>query len=60
MSEGKIGKAIKDNCKDDKVMQGLLLELLDFNMTGRSWYKDEYTKLIQKYAEKENENNENK
>ena len=41
MSVTKIGKAIKDNCKDDKVMQNMLIELLDFNLTGRSWYKDE-------------------
>jgi len=60
MSVGKIGKAIKDSCQDDKVMQGLLLELLDYNMTGRAWYKDEYTKIIEKYAEKEAETNENK
>ena len=53
MGANKIGKAIKENCQDDKIMQGLLLELLDFNMTGRAWYKDEYTKLIEKYAEKE-------
>ena len=60
MSVGKIGKAIKESCQDDKNMQGLLLELLDFNMTGRAWYKDEYYKLIEKYAEKEEEKNENK
>ena len=55
MGANKIGKAIKDNCKDDKVMQGLLLELLEYNMTGRAWYKEEYTKIIEKYAKKEEE-----
>lgn len=55
MSANKIGKAIKDSCKNDKIMQGLLLELLEYNMTGRSWYKDEYSKIIEKYAEKEAE-----
>ncbi len=53
MSVNKIGKAIKESCQDDKNMQGLLLELLEFNMTGRAWYKDEYTKIIEKYAEQE-------
>ena len=58
MGANKIGKAIKENCQNDKIMQGLLLELLEFNMTGRAWYKDEYTKLIEKYAEKEADKNE--
>lgn len=60
MSLGKIGKAIKENCQDDLIMQGLLLELLDYNMTGRAWYKDEYTKIIEKYAAQEAEENEDK
>lgn len=50
MSTIKIGKAIRDNCKGDKVMQGLLMDLLNFNLTGRQWYKDEYVKIIEKYA----------
>ncbi len=58
MGANQIGKAIKENCKDDKNMQGLLLELLDYNMTGRAWYKEEYSKLIEKYAEKEADINE--
>lgn len=51
MSTSRIGKAIKESCVDDKVMQGLLMDLLDFNLTGRQWYKDEYTKIIEKYSE---------
>lgn len=50
MGANKIGKAIKESCDGDKVMQGLLMELLEFNLTGRQWYKDEYTRLIEKYA----------
>lgn len=60
MSANRIGKAIKESCQDDMIMQGLLFELLDFNMTGRSWYKDEYTRIIEKYAELEAKQNENK
>lgn len=59
MSATKIGKAIKENCKDDKVMQNMLIELLDFNLTGRSWYKEEYARIIEKYAASEGENNGN-
>jgi len=55
MGANKIGKAIKENCQDDKIMQDLLLELLEYNMTGKAWYKDEYTKIIEKYAQKEEE-----
>ncbi|MBQ4067735.1 MAG: hypothetical protein IJC76_00640 [Lachnospiraceae bacterium] len=50
MSTSRIGKAIKESCADDKEMQGLLMDLLDFNLTGRQWYKEEYTKIIEKYA----------
>ncbi len=59
MGAGKIGKAIKENCENDKIMQSLLLELLEFNLTGRQWYKEEYTRLIEKYAAKMEEANEN-
>ena len=59
MSASKIGKAIKESCHDDKTMQGLLFELLDYNMTGRSWYKEEYAKIIEKYADQEAGQNEN-
>lgn len=54
----KIGRAIKENCEDDLVMQHLLLDLLEFNLTGRQWYKDEYTRLIQKYAEEREKSHE--
>lgn len=60
MGANQIGKAIKENCKDDKIMQGLLLDLLDYNMTGRAWYKDEYKEYIEKYANEEAKKNENK
>ena len=50
MGVSKIGRAIKENCEDDLVMQHLLLNLLDFNLTGRQWYKYQHTRLIQKYA----------
>lgn len=59
MSVNKIGKAIKDSCKDDKKMQNLLMELLEFNLTGRSWYKDEYYRIIRKYADSEEGKNGN-
>lgn len=59
MGASKIGKAIKESCEGDKVMQGLLMDLLEFNLTGRQWYKDEYTKLIEKYAEEVEDDNEN-
>lgn len=58
MGASKIGRAIKENCEDDLVMQHLLLDLLEFNLTGRQWYKDEYTRLIQKYAEEREESHE--
>lgn len=59
MGASKIGKAIKENCESDKVMQNLLLDLLEFNLTGRQWYKDEYTRLIEKYAKELEDGNEN-
>lgn len=58
MGVSKIGRAIKENCEDDLVMQHLLLDLLEFNLTGRQWYKDEYTRLIQKYAEEREKSHE--
>lgn len=58
MSTSRIGKAIKESCEDDKIMQGLLMELLDFNLTGRQWYKEEYTNIIEKYAKKVEEQHE--
>lgn len=48
MGVSKIGRAIKENCEDDLVMQHLLLNLLEFNLTGRQWYKDEYTRACLK------------
>lgn len=50
MSASKIGRTIKESCEGDKVMQGLLMDLLEFNLTGRQWYKEEYIRLIEKYA----------
>ena len=58
MGVSKIGRAIKENCEDDLVMQHLLLDLLEFNLTGRQWYKDEYTRLIQNYAEEREKSHE--
>ncbi len=58
MATGKIARAIKDSCKNDDVMKEMLLELLDFNMTGRSWYKEEYKAIVEKYADLEAEVNE--
>lgn len=58
MSTSRIGRAIKENCAGDKVMQGLLMDLLEFNLTGRQWYKDEYTKIIEKYAKEMEEQHE--
>ena len=26
------------------------MDLLEFNLTGRQWYKEEYIRLIEKYA----------
>lgn len=59
MGVSKIGKAIKESCDGDKIMQGLLLDLLDFNLTGKQWYKDEYKKLIEEYAAKMEDYHEN-
>ena len=59
MSTSKIAKTIKISCNGDKIMEGLLMDLLDFNLTRRQWYKDEYTRIIEKYAkemEKQHEN----
>ena len=58
MSTSRIGRAIKESCTGDKVMQGLLMDLLEFNLTGRQWYKDEYTKIIEKYAKEMEEQHE--
>jgi hypothetical protein len=58
MSANKIGKAIKESCKDDKIMQDLLMELLDYNLAGRQWYKDEYLSRIEQYAAKMEEKDE--
>lgn len=53
MSTNRIGKAIKESCKDDKRMERMLLELLEFNIRsggGRTWYKEEYRRIVEKYA----------
>lgn len=50
MSTSRIAKAIKESCKEDKIMQGLLMDLLDYNLSGRQWYKEEYIKKIEKYV----------
>lgn len=57
MGTNKIAKSIKEECADDKVMRKFLMDLLEFTMTGSKWYKEEYIKLIEKYAkEEQNEN----
>ena len=48
----KIAKTIKESCSDDKVMCEFLLDLLELNLTGQQWYKDEYKKRISAYAER--------
>lgn len=59
MATGRISKAIADSCKGDDIMKDMLLELLEFNRTGRSWYKEEYKSILEKYADLEAEQNEN-
>ncbi|MDO4486949.1 MAG: hypothetical protein Q4C46_10225 [Bacillota bacterium] len=57
MASNKIGKAIKQGCKGDKKMEGFLLDLLDFHMSGKSWWKEDYKKLMKKYVEEEDDEN---
>ena len=58
MRANKIAKAIKSECEEDKNMKNFLMDLLEFTMTGKQWYKEEYKKQIKKYVDME-ENNEN-
>lgn len=46
MNTDKIGKAIKEACKDDKILENFLLELLNYSLKGRSWYMDEYKSIL--------------
>ena len=54
-------KAINEYCKDDETLRSLLIELLDFNLTGAGRYKEPYKDLIEKYIDIDNKeiNNEN-
>ena len=58
MASSFIAKAIKERCKDDNNMQQLLMDLLEFNLTGRSWYKEEYKDIIKKYSEQREDSDE--
>ena len=51
MGTNKIAKSIKEECADDRDMREFLMELLEFTMSGSKWYKDEYNKLIEKYTD---------
>lgn len=53
MASNKIGKAIKQCCKEDPKMESFLLDLLDFQMSGKSWWKEDYKKIMEKYVEEE-------
>ena len=50
MSVERISERIKASCKDDPEMEELLLELFQFELEGRGWYKDKYRDIIKKHA----------
>lgn len=51
----KISDSINKMCKDDKNMKGLLLDLFNFELEERGWWKETYREIITKHAEEDGE-----
>lgn len=51
----KISDSINKMCKDDKNMKGLLLDLFNFELEERGWWKETYREIITKHAGEDGE-----
>lgn len=55
MSLKKISDSINRMCEGDKNMKNLLLDLFNFELEERGWWKETYRKIITKHAGEDGE-----
>lgn len=51
----KISDSINKTCENDRNMKNLLLDLFNFELEERGWWKETYRKIITKHAGKDGE-----
>lgn len=55
MSLKKISDSINKACKDDNNMKMLLLDLFNFELEERGWWKETYKTIIKKHVKEASE-----
>ena len=59
MGVEKISEKIDERCNNDPNMKSMLRELFQFQLEDRGWWKEPYREIIEKYAKKGSDYDEN-
>lgn len=55
----KITEKIKSSCDENNSMEKMLLELFQFQLEDRGWWKDCYKDIIRKYSKEDKDDDAN-